>query len=190
MENIREALIKHMSELENKGVNCFSCTSAECCTFVKNSMMITPLETVELIKYLYINNRVNDSLLAKLHLTIKDYRLDSELPSNGKRLFSRRSYTCPFLEVGAKACSISRGSKPYGCLAYNATVAGSVVSDTCQSDQGSLEAINLKFKNILADKNDSLRNDLNVEFDKLSIPCAILKVLESNELSYIMSLNN
>lgn len=184
---VRENIINLMSNLEKEGIDCANCISSECCTFVKNSMMVTPLETVELIQFLFRENRLNESLFVELRENIKNYRLDIPLPSDGKRNFARRTYTCPFLSDGAKACTISRRAKPYGCLGFNSTTTGAVDSTNCRSNQKILEEVAEEFKDYFKSQNRIISEQLSINFDKLPISVAILTVLEKNKLENVLS---
>lgn len=185
MINIRNKIIEQMSLLNSSGLDCSSCQTSECCTFVKNSMQITPLETIELIIYLHKENRIDDDLIQLLKDNIKNYRLNIPLPGDGKRLFSRRSYTCPFLKDGSLACSISRFSKPYGCLAYNPTKKLAKDSSDCSSDQQLLDETAQEFIFEMNQLNSTLQQLLKINFDKLPIPMAIIEVISNNSIEDI-----
>jgi len=115
----RSMLISAMAELEEKKFHCMNCVGT-CCTFVANSMQITPLEALEIMEGLNLNRTQAEELKMRLQDTILHYRLDQEL-SIGKKAISqlRRTYTCPFFTPGPLGCSLSRSIKPYGCLAFN-----------------------------------------------------------------------
>ena len=87
-KNRRLKVIDKMADLGSSGANCFSCTGV-CCTFVGNSMMVTPLEALELVYYLHDKGEWNESLLERLNETISIFRLDREVPSDGRRSFAR-----------------------------------------------------------------------------------------------------
>ncbi|MGK0367894.1 MAG: hypothetical protein ACI9QD_001034 [Thermoproteota archaeon] len=173
---IRKELIENMSLKEKAGLNCFSCKSAECCTFVRNSMMITVVETFELYSYLVDQNLFNDELINKLEETISHYRLEKEIPSNGRKTFARRSYTCPFLAQAPLACMISRQSKPYGCLGFNAMTIKALDATDCRSEEGKLEDIVSNFGATLESWNKWLEDEYKLGFIKLPIPNALLKL--------------
>jgi Fe-S-cluster containining protein len=175
----REMLTEYMLANEKAGNNCYSCKGG-CCTFEMNSMQTTPLETYELFTFLNTNNRINDELTAKLNETISWYRLDKPIPSDGKREFARRTYTCPFLEPGDKGCTISRASKPYGCLGFNPDIKDSVGERGCSSNQGLLEKrekLNSEFE---VKENNRLKEKFNLSWDKLPMPVALLKMIKNN----------
>ncbi len=166
-----------MLKNEEQGKNCYSCKGV-CCTFEMNSMQTTPLETIELYHYLKSENRINKNLIEKLSETISWYRLDKELPSDGKRQFARRTYTCPFLEAGDKGCTISRAAKPYGCLGFNPDIKNSVGEMGCSSDQNLLLERENLFKEFEDTENQDLKNQLNLTWDKLPMPVALLQIIE------------
>ena len=51
----RKILINAMTDFESQGVSCVGC-SGTCCTYEANSMMVSPLEAVELHIYLSQNH--------------------------------------------------------------------------------------------------------------------------------------
>ena len=129
----RRDLIDTMAEITQSGRNCFSCTGV-CCTFVGNSMMVTPIEALELYYLLVKESRWNEKLKEDLELTVAIYRLDRPVPSDGRRSFSRRRYTCPFFVEGEKGgCTIRKRFKPYGCLGFNAIGANVKDGENCKS---------------------------------------------------------
>lgn len=165
---IREELTKKMDDLKKVEAHCMGCIS-NCCTFEYNSMQVTINEAYDLYLYLKENNLITDNLVAKLNETIKRYRLDKEIPSNGKKSYVRRTYTCPFfLDPG---CSIPNHAKPFGCLAYNPTksdIKNGVSEGYCFSEQKLLE-------------NESLYLDqlFNFDWEKKPIPNALLFFIEN-----------
>lgn len=172
----RSYLISDMSLKNDSGVDCLSC-SGTCCTYVANSMQITPIETLELYFYLEENNRINESLINQLRKNINEFRLDKEI-SLGKGQVLRRNYTCPFFNEGPKGCSISRGYKPYGCLAFNPYEKNQKQGGNCKSDSELLEKReedNKKEEDII---NEKLLKSLNLYWEKRSIPWALAEVIE------------
>jgi hypothetical protein len=186
MKKLRQELVALMNNLEEQGVTCAQCEKANCCTFERNSMMVTPLETVELYYFLKKNNKWNNEMIDTLKQTVAHYRLDKEMPSDGKRLFARRSYSCPFLSQGPLACGVDPMSKPYGCLAFNATTRGAVDDANCNSDQSVLEELNNKYQSQLKELNQSIIEKFKLEQHKKSIPVALLDIddlkLDINEI--------
>lgn len=193
MKEIRQELILKMKELGAQGKGCADCKKANCCTFERNSMMITPLETIELYYYLKVENMWNKELIETLKQTITHYRLDKEIPSDGVRNFSRRSYTCPFLKLGPLACSIDPLYKPYGCLAFNATTIAAIDDEFCNSDQRLLEKLNNQYSDDLDTKNKIISKEIGVEEYKKSIPIALLELdklnIDMEELKKYLTVN-
>jgi hypothetical protein len=174
-KNRRSNLIQRMDELESKGLGCQGC-SGNCCTFEANSMMITPLETFELITYLHNAELLNDDLKKKLQDTVIKYRLNN-LSGNGKKSFIRRTYTCPFFAEKELGCPLPREIKPYGCLAFNSHHASLKASEHCFSEQ---ELLSDREENNQEDQliNQRLKEKLNLFWDKEPIPVALLELWE------------
>ena len=102
-------------------------------------MQITRQEAADIRAYLEAHGLWNAGLLSRLQENIREYRLDVELPSFGRRQNLRRTYTCPFYVSGPRGCSLPREVKPYGCLAFNPTQKGAKgLIDGCVSDQRQL----------------------------------------------------
>jgi Fe-S-cluster containining protein len=152
-----------------KGFHCGAC-SGVCCTFVANSMKITPVETRDLRRWLEDQNRWNEDTLDALRETIQRFRLDQET-GDGRRAL-RKTYTCPFYRPGPKGCSISRHHKPYGCLAFNARAKDQTEGGNCASDQELLASQETEAE---AAENARLREAWNWPDDKLPIPVALLQ---------------
>lgn len=129
----RHLLLKQMKELENQGIHCGGC-SGICCTYERNSMMVTNDEALVVYDFLKTNNFWNDDFIHKLKNTVHEFRLDRDL-GNGKKSFIRRSYTCPLFLEKSHGCPLPRDIKPYGCLAYNPTVPNESKGLSCFSDQ-------------------------------------------------------
>ena len=166
----RHLLLERMANLESQGVDCSQCRGT-CCTFEANSMQATPQEALDIYFYLRDNQLFHKDLIAKLLETIRDYRLDAPAPSDGRRNFSRRTYTCPFLTRAPLACSIPKEVKPYGCLGFNASNKGEKVGTSCSSDQ-----------KLLQDHDASLSKETLEDFwwDKLPMPVALLEVAKAH----------
>lgn len=177
----RKILIEEMGELEDKGLHCFQCTGV-CCTFVANSMQTTVLETIDLLFYLWRENRINEELVVQLKETVSKNRLDSDL-GNGQRNFLRRTYTCPFYGGGTKGCSISRSSKPYGCLGFNACEKGVTEGGNCASNIPLLEKREAQEEEEEQRLNRELKEKLGLFWEKLPMPFALLELLERVEFS-------
>ncbi|MFW5887475.1 MAG: hypothetical protein ACOCUH_01620 [Bacteriovoracia bacterium] len=172
----RLLLIDQMSKLSELSIDCKEC-NGECCTFVANSMQITPLEAVDLYTYCKDNfDRVE--LLASLKNCIKEFRLDKMIPTNN-RCFMRKSYTCPFYLRKKLGCSIPNEYKPYGCLAFNPTNVKSKEGQGCYSQIELLEKRELQFKEIEQNTNSSIKRELKLWWDKLPVPNALIDIYEN-----------
>lgn len=166
----RQLLVKKMEALGAEGKNCALCTGV-CCTFLSNSMQISPLEAEDLKLWLIEQDRWNNTLFDQLKETVRRFRLDQDL-GDGRRSF-RRTYTCPFYFAGAKGCSISRHHKPYGCLAFNAKSAGMTAGGHCASDQNALIEREQHFTDEER-RNRQLKQQYHLVFEKAPIPVALL----------------
>lgn len=172
----RNLLIQEMAKLSGAKIDCFNCTGT-CCTYQANSMQITPIEAFEILVSLeasVINAQEIRELLKK---NIQDYRLDHELFVGKKNILLRKTYTCPFFIPGPKGCTIKKELKPYGCLGFNPRIAGDNGSK-CLSD---IDLLKKREAEQLIDEekiNQHLKIELNLDWDKLEIPKATLKLLD------------
>jgi hypothetical protein len=175
----RKTLIDNMQNLISEKKDCFSC-KGYCCTYQNNSMQVTPLEALDAYYYLDRNNLINSDLIQSLKETIQKFRLDIEVPTrNGK--FLRRYYTCPFFKEGSKGCGLSLEDKPYGCLGFNPKETGVKTEGYCESDQDLLEQRqNLFFEE--SEYNETLKNTLDIYWDKRNLPWAIINLIEKFQL--------
>jgi hypothetical protein len=165
--------IDKMNQLDSRKINCSQC-DGHCCTYLSNSMQVTPIEAVELLHYLKSKGRWNEELKRKLNQCVQDYRLDKEI-STGRNSTFRRTYTCPFYTPGPKGCSIAIEYKPYGCLAFNPKNKNADGTN-CHSDIEVLEErekLNTKFE---IDKNAEITRELKLWWDKLPMPYALLEI--------------
>lgn len=174
----RQVLIDEMSTLEANGYHCFQCTGI-CCTFVANSMMTTPLETAELLLFLVQEERWNANTMERLRETVRHYRLDREPPGDGRRSFSRRTYTCPFFNEQQLGCSISRSAKPYGCLGFNARSKGVTEGGDCASNTQLLAQRDDIFGALERELNQRIQQALGLTWEKLPMPQALLVLSEA-----------
>lgn len=159
-----------MDEAEASGLTCAGCTGT-CCTFEANSMMVTPLEALELLQYLQ-KEKLNDKVLhLKLEETVRTYRLD-HAPGNGKRSYLRKTYTCTFFGFKELGCPLPREVKPYGCLAFNTHHKDKKADENCYSDKELLEKI------VFDQKNEELKKKYGIIWDKSPLPTALLDVWE------------
>lgn len=169
----RAPLLQAMGSLAQRGVGCGSCTGT-CCTFVANSMLVTPLEALDLAEYLLTTGRAGEELTVRLEESVARFALDRPMAGDGKRSFSRRRYTCPFFGDKKLGCSIAAESKPYGCLAFNARSAGVRDGEDCASDQEGLAGQESENE---AAENAAVKERLKITWEKESIPTALLDVL-------------
>ncbi len=171
----RAPLIAEMSRRSARGHTCAGC-SGVCCTFVANSMQTTPLETADLLCHLHREGRLTRSLKDVLGEVVRRYRLDVDVPGDGRRQFLRRTYTCPFFSGERLGCTISRWAKPYGCLAFNATMRDVREGEGCVSDQGLLGS-----RESLAETRSAkaVGDMLAASWAKLPMPLALLRAIEA-----------
>jgi Fe-S-cluster containining protein len=160
----RQIILSEMNALDERGVNCASCTGV-CCTSFANSMQTTPLETQDVLTYLQASGRWNEELRKKLQATVSKFRLDHSV-GNGKRSFIRRTYDCPFFAGGSLGCTIPAEVKPYGCLGFNPSVASSKAGEGCESDQSLLK----KQSDVLKEVD----HEIGFQWTKLPFPVALL----------------
>lgn len=164
----REILNTQMDSLAESQKDCSKCTGL-CCTYLKNSMQTTHEETLDLYLYLKESGRLDQKLVETLKQCVSDYRLDKSF-GDGRRSL-RKTYTCPFYNVGPKGCSIPRSAKPYGCLAFNPTLANVSDGTGCESDQS-----------ILIKREEAFGASPKIHdklwWDKLPMPLALLEVIK------------
>lgn len=170
----RQMILNDMVFLKSKGVNCHQCRGP-CCTYESNSMQITILESLDIINFLISENRISPDLFIQLNETITKYRLD-QIMGTGKNSI-RKTYTCPFFENEAKGCSISRNSKPIGCLGFNPIEQNITNGGSCKSDLPLLQKRETEFHQDENKINIILKKELNIFWEKAPIPVAILEVL-------------
>jgi Fe-S-cluster containining protein len=160
-----------MQLLEAQGMGCIGC-AGNCCTYEANSMLLTPLEAVELMNYLKTHDLLTPELKNKLMETVSKYRLEHR-PLSGRRSYLRKTYTCPFfghLELG---CPLPREIKPYGCLAFDSHHVELKASEHCYSEKEILErreALHPEEEKL----NNKLREDYQLFWEKSPIPNALL----------------
>lgn len=168
----RRPMLSQMAALEESAVTCSGCPGT-CCTFLANSMQITPLETLDLYYYLQENTLWNLELEEKLKKNIFDFRLDKRTgPGSG----IRKSYTCPFFGAKELGCPLPPKVKPYGCLGFNPTEKGSSPGpeeSKCQSSKADLIEREKLLPNEEGD-NLWLKEHLGLYWEKESIPVALL----------------
>ena len=155
---------------EAQGMSCMGC-SGTCCTYEANSMMVTPLESLELLSYLKTNFMLDETLHSKLEETVRTYRLD-HAPGNGKRSYLRKTYTCSFFGFKELGCPLPREVKPYGCLAFNSHHKEEKAGAHCYSDKELLEKV------VFDEKNEELKKKYSITWDKSPLPTALLDLWE------------
>ncbi|WP_372655544.1 hypothetical protein [Halobacteriovorax sp.] len=175
-EERRSVLNENMENLLSKDINCFSCTGL-CCTFVSNSMQTDPIQTLELYTFLHKNKRWNEELISELKEVIRNNRLDYEIQTGLGSTF-RRTYTCPFFNKGPKGCSIDPEWKPFGCLGFNARSPGASEGSDCTSDMNLLKKREDLYEAKEDISNSYLKELLGLDWDKLPMPVALLKLDE------------
>lgn len=173
----RDNIIKRMLELESQGKSCVGCAGT-CCTYEANSMMVTPLEAVELLQHLKSSGQLDDEFKEKCRETVKRYRLDHPA-GNGRRSFLRRTYTCPFFNHKELGCPLPREVKPYGCLAFNAHHPELKAGEHCYSETELLEE---REKANLAEVelNRELHKKFNLVWEKTPLPLGLLELWDSD----------
>ncbi len=172
----RQVLIDDMTARASTGHHCSAC-SGICCTFVANSMKISPVEARDLRRFLEREGRWTDELRNNLQDTVQRFRLDREV-GDGRRSL-RKTYTCPFYRPGPQGCSISRKHKPYGCLAFNARAPGITKGGNCASSQNLLEKRADLFPSELLE-NERLKKEWGWYQDTLPIPMALLQSVSAD----------
>lgn len=175
----RKGLVLEMEKLENQTIHCFTCPGT-CCTSVANSMQITPIEAMEILNGLNIDQLKKeeiDQLKKRMMDNILAYRLNVEIYTGKKHSQElRKTYTCPFFMNGSKGCSLSRSSKPYGCLGFNPKTAEDN-GKSCTSNTAILEERELNFIKKENIANQKIKDDLKIFWVKQSIPQALLDIL-------------
>jgi Fe-S-cluster containining protein len=171
----RDSLNEQMSIFETQNLSCRKCIG-NCCTFTSNSMMITPIEAFDILSFLMKSKDFRQGdLIESLQETINEFRLDQN--STG----IRKTYTCPFYTGESKGCTISKHSKPYGCLAFLPSETNIKKGTSCLSKIDSLvsrEKVFGKKENLT---NELLISELNLSWKKLSIPEAVLDIIKKGE---------
>ncbi|MFY7991972.1 MAG: hypothetical protein ACOVP4_01665 [Bacteriovoracaceae bacterium] len=173
--NRRRFLLEDMSQLETRGISCLGC-SGVCCTDMANSMMVTPIEMVDLYSYLKKDSSSLNDLKEKMQLTNLKYKLDILPPGIKKKSQFRRTYTCPFFLGSEFGCPLPRDVKPYGCLGFNRRKKEADIDQDCWSKKEILET-QVKANNE-ALLNEWIKQDLALDWDKEYIPLAVIKFIE------------
>ncbi len=159
-----------MDEAEASGMSCHGCKGT-CCTYEANSMMVTPLEALELMSHLKTSGLLNELLRSKCQEAVRTYRLD-HAPGNGKRSYLRKTYTCPFFGFKELGCPLPREVKPYGCLAFNTHHKEEKAGSHCYSDKELLQKL------VFDEQNAELKKLYGIFWDKSPLPSALLDLWE------------
>jgi hypothetical protein len=162
--NPRSLLLADMERLSAQGISCADCPGT-CCTFVANSMMVTWPEAQALVADLKSKDLLTPELKDRCRDAIARFSLDRPVPGTGNRQLLRRRYTCPLYMHKALGCPLTPKAKPFGCLAFNPTVAGEVDGKSCASAVELLEQTEALLPPAAAEGQP---------FEKLTIPQAIL----------------
>lgn len=171
----RKILIDKMDQDEPLGFNCQGCKGT-CCTFEANSMLITPLEALDLIEYLKDTGLTTPELKKKLELNVEKYKLEPKYTS-GRRSYLRKTYTCPFFGNHELGCPLPREIKPYGCLAFDSHHVSLKASEHCYSEKELLEKREKKFSD--EEKlNEEIRKKFQLLWEKSPISNALLELWE------------
>lgn len=172
----RDILVSSMLANEAKGNDCSNC-SGTCCTFVSNSMQITPIEALEILADLEEKSLLNEETLARIEDTVRKYRLDYFVGTGKSEI--RKTYTCPFFHHKSLGCGVSLSKKPYGCLAFNPLVHGQKEGGECMSSIKNLEKRDEIWENVENYMNSTLISELNLIWSKLPIPNATLEMYKN-----------
>jgi len=170
----RAAVREHMQALIDVGNHCGAC-SGPCCTFRHNTMQITPLEAIDIVRHLYETGRHTEAMHSRLVASVERYDL-AALPGDGRRAL-RKSYTCPFFTLGPRGCSIDPDHKPPGCLAFNPVRPGVTEGGDCASNLAVLE----RRQSTYAGFEDARNEALGFAWSKAPIPVAVLALWDHPE---------
>lgn len=166
----RQLLIDRMEHLESQGMGCIGCKGT-CCTYEANSMLVTPVEALDLYTYLKNENLLTDDLKLRLEENVKQYRLEPKF--SGKRTYLRKTYTCPFFGHEELGCPLPREFKPYGCLAFDSHHPHLKAGEHCYSEKEVLE----EREKLFAEEsklNEEIKAEYRLPWDKAPIANALL----------------
>jgi len=170
---LRNKLVERMQELDAIKINCMNC-SGVCCTKARNSMMVTPLEAMDLYFYLIENIKDQETLWKNVEQSITDFGLDREIYVKNKLM--RKNYTCPLFKLESFGCPVEPHLKPFGCLGYNALAPNVKEGENCASDTNLLAVVDQEIKTELERLNKAITEYSKIDFDKTNIPMALLKI--------------
>ena len=178
----RKELIEEMDRLGKEKISCASCTG-RCCTSFANSMQCTPLEALEIVKWLQSKNGLTAHLEGLVRQCIEDYRLNYEIPTSRGVPF-RRTYTCPFFNHGPLGCLLAPEIKPYGCLGFNPTSKDVTDGENCKSSFNLLEKRDELWSSSEADQIKQIKKELGLSWEKLPMPVALIDVMERLDIKW------
>lgn len=169
----RRVLLDGMQELAARDVSCQGC-SGVCCTFVANSMQITPLETLDILAHLATRGELSEERLQQWTQVVERHGLDRPAPGDGRRELVRRRYTCPFFSGGTLGCGLPQSVKPYGCLSFNPRRPHIREGEDCGVDGRLLEGRDADDRARQADTEMAPLLELLAGLEKRPIPAALL----------------
>lgn len=171
----RQFLLEDMTQLESRGISCLGC-SGTCCTDFANSMMVTPIEIVDLFSYLVKNTPDLPALKLKMQATADKYKLDILPAGIKKKSQYRRTYTCPFFLGAEFGCPLPRDVKPYGCLGFNRQKKEADVDQDCWSNLEVLKAQDQGNNDQVL--NNWIKSELRLDWDKDYLPLAVIQFID------------
>jgi hypothetical protein len=139
-------------------------------------MHVTPLEAVDILADMARKNRLTAEWKRHLESCVAENGLDRPDMGNGNRKFMRRGYTCPYFNHGEWGCGVHVDHKPYGCLAFNPVESGISDGGSCRSNLNDLEERDSAWAEQESTWNASLKNQYQLDWDKLDIPRALLQL--------------
>ena len=171
----RQFLLEDMTQLESRGLSCLGC-SGVCCTEVANSMMVTPIEAVDLFSYLVKTTSDLEALKARMKAAVEKYKLDILPPGIKKKSQFRRTYTCPFFLGSEFGCPLPRDIKPYGCLGFNRQKKEADIDQDCWSNIEVLKAQDSSNNDQVL--NTWIKNELKLDWEKDYLPLVVIQFID------------
>lgn len=171
----RQFLLEDMTQLESRGLSCLGC-SGVCCTEVANSMMVTPIEAVDLFSYLVKTTPDLEALKTRMKAAVEKYKLDILPPGIKKKSQFRRTYTCPFFLGSEFGCPLPRDIKPYGCLGFNRQKKEADIDQDCWSNIEVLRAQDSSNNDQVL--NTWIKNELKLDWEKDYLPLVVIQFID------------
>lgn len=171
----RQFLLEDMTQLESRGLSCLGC-SGVCCTEVANSMMVTPIEAVDLFSYLVKTTPDLEALKTRMKAAVEKYKLDILPPGIKKKSQFRRTYTCPFFLGSEFGCPLPRDIKPYGCLGFNRQKKEADIDQDCWSNIEVLKAQDSSNNDQVL--NTWIKNELKLDWEKDYLPLVVIQFID------------